>query len=160
MNKLFRFLFLAKEIRSNTGELHFQRWRILWTPLFALYIHHIAKSDEDKHPHSHPFGFYSVILKGGYSEELTSKVGFIEGMALAFFHDFRSYKTESGVYKPFSFLSRNCYVFHKITILKPTWTFVIAGRRVHDWGYLVNNEVVPHGQYRKNKNEGMYANEQ
>lgn len=70
MNSLFKILFLAKEIKSKTGELHFRRYRLFWTPWFALYIHRIYKADEDPYPHSHPWNFISLILNGGYIEEL------------------------------------------------------------------------------------------
>lgn len=140
--EVFRTLFLAKEIVSKTGELHFQRWRVLWTPFFAIYIHYIAKSDEDLYPHSHPFSFCSVILRGGYKEEWTD-----------------GHNTEWTVNKPYRILFRSSKGFHKITLLKPTWTLVLTGRRESDWGYLVNREFVQHEVYRQNKNKGMYTSE-
>lgn len=66
--KIIRFLFLVKEIKSRYGHVHFRRYRLLSTPWFSIYIHHILKSDEDKDPHDHPFNFSSLILSGAYQE--------------------------------------------------------------------------------------------
>jgi len=157
MNRLFRYLFLAKEIKSKSGELHFQRWRIVWTPLFAIYIHYIAKSDEDKHPHNHPWNFYSFILYGGYKETLTKETSFAQyAMSIIFKIPCPSYTTTVDTFKQFSFISRDRLWFHKISLLKPTWTLVFTGKNYKDWGYLVDNQHVNFEEYRKNKNEGKY----
>lgn len=69
MKDLFRKLFLIKEIKSKLGILHFQRWRIVQTPWFSIYIHRIFREDEDQHCHSHPWSFVSFILNGSYTEK-------------------------------------------------------------------------------------------
>lgn len=47
-------IFLIKEIKSKTGDLHFRRWRIIETPWFSIYVHGIYKADEEAHLHDHP----------------------------------------------------------------------------------------------------------
>ena len=37
---------------------------------FNIFIHKIMKSDDDKDLHDHPWGFFHLILSGGYWEEL------------------------------------------------------------------------------------------
>lgn len=137
MRKLFRHLFLVKEIISREGVLHFQRWRLLQTPWFGVYIHYIAESDKDKHPHSHPWDFITLILKGGYWESLT--IG--------------PYDTWEILRKPFSFAKRNHNQFHKISLLEPTWSLVFVGQHKYEWGYLTENGVIPNEEYRKLKHE-------
>lgn len=58
----------VREIRSKENVLHFRRWQILALPWGTLYLHHIARADQDEHLHNHPWNFTSLILKGGYVE--------------------------------------------------------------------------------------------
>lgn len=125
----FKKLFLIKEIKSQLGELHFQRYRIIETKWFNIYVHYIAKSDEDKHMHDHPWDFISIILWGGYAEILkkvwwktTNEIEKIE------------YNVKT--YKPISIIHRPANDFHQITLLKPTFTLVFTGPRKRTWGYL------------------------
>lgn len=140
MLSLLKKLFLVKEIKSKEGVLHFQRYRIIECSLFAIYVHYIAKSDEDKFPHSHPWNFWSLILFGGYYEALVKKY---------------SFKKE---YFKKQFLSigyRYYDDYHQINLIKPTWTLVLCSPRNEDytWGYLTDEGHVNFDVYRKNKNE-------
>jgi len=125
-----------KEIRAQDGTLHFRRWRVLSTPWFNLYVHAIYRSDEDMHMHDHPWDFISVILKGGYIENvLHSTRAFKPG-------DINVHKAED---------------VHKLTLLtSPTWTFVLTGRSRRVWGYLVGNDWVDSNTYRDHKRSGRY----
>ena len=49
MHFLLRWL-MVREIVSREGNVHFRRYRLLWTPRGAVYVHHILVSDQDKHP--------------------------------------------------------------------------------------------------------------
>lgn len=51
-------------------QVYLRRLRILQTPWFAVYLHWIFKTDEDRDPHDHPFVFRSFIVRGGYVERL------------------------------------------------------------------------------------------
>lgn len=138
--------FLVKEIRSKTGELHFRRYRLFSCSLFSIFIHRIYKSDEDLHPHSHPWNFVSIILGGGYVETLYREVE-----DLVHFRIF--YTPEKIVAKPFSILRRKFYEYHKIELVSTTTTLVITGRRIDDsWGYLVDGTHIQHEDYRNRKN--------
>lgn len=157
---------LVKEIRNRDGELHFKRWQWLSTPWFSVYTHYIAKSDEDKHPHSHPWQFLSIILWGSYIETVTEITCMdcqknLEEMG----------KNGRDVWLPcpmkYSVFTRMLtgmafrkakYQYHKIKLHCPTYTLVITGRHSDDWGYLIekDNESVQHihhEEYRKLKNE-------
>ena len=68
LSKIVRSLFLVKEIKSKMGEVHFRRYRLIQTKWFAVYIHQILRSDQDRDMHDHPWNFTSVILEGAYRE--------------------------------------------------------------------------------------------
>jgi len=127
---------LIKEIKSKEGVLHFKRWRLLKTPWFDIYIHGIYHKDEDDHLHNHPWKIWTMILSGGYVEEL---------------HSGRLRVRKSG-----HMAKANLSDFHKIKemIKSPTYTLAIVGRRTFkEWGYMVDGRFVDHITYRKNKNK-------
>lgn len=130
---------LVKEIRSKTGELHFRRYRIFSCRLFSIFIHKIYQSDEDLHPHNHPWNFVSIILSGGYVETLYGA----------------SNAPEKVVAKPFSVLFRRYYDFHKIELVSTTTSLVFTGRRIDQWGYLVNELYYSAEEYRNLKNNSQ-----
>lgn len=137
-------LFLVKKIVSREGQLHFRRWRLIQTPWFAVFIHHIARSDEDKDPHSHPFNFTSFILRGGYQELVMWWDSILDPAPAMKIHTIRA-----GEY-----LTRRSHEFHKITLLdsKPVWSLVFIGRRTPEWGYLTKEgRYYESKQYRKMK---------
>ena len=144
MSLINRF-FLVKEIISQAGEVHFRRWRLIQTPLFAVYIHKIARSDEEKDPHSHPWKFASLILSNGYTEQLWEMGNPIIG----------DFNLRTVVRYPGTVAYRPTTTFHKITLLDPlrsTWTLVVTGPRNHDlWGYSTDNGWVDHISYRDDK---------
>lgn len=126
--------------RYVIGEQHdpyMIRWRLFECPLFRIYLHKICKSDDDRHLHDHPFNFRSVILWNGYRERYLC--GTIEC-------------------HPFMVLYRSATWLHQIVLRKdangnelPAWTFVVAGRRLRQWGFQTDNGWVPYTEY-----EGAY----
>lgn len=140
MKKLFRKLFMVKEIKSKSGELHFRRYRIFWTPWFALYIHRIYKADEDEHMHSHPWTFFmSYVLSGGYVEA-TNLIG-------------KEYLVKTAG----SIGGRWWHEYHRLPyIIEPTTTLVMTFGN-EKWGYQVNGQHCDHALYRKLKHAGLLA---
>lgn len=143
--QIIRSLFLIKEIISRQGALHFQRYRIIETPWFNIYLHRISASDEDKDPHDHPFSFWSFILNGAYQEWFVCPPSFIA------IH-YESYRAGEWAH-------HNAEDAHQITLLTPVvWTLVFTSGRNREWGYRLINQVdkpwVGHQEYRKLKNEG------
>jgi hypothetical protein len=90
----------------------------------------------DKHLHSHPWYYVSVILSGGYREQRIDKEGNIS---------FR-------IYSRGSILKRTHKMYHKIKLIKPVWSLVFVGSKRYPWGYLVNDSFVEHEKYRELKN--------
>jgi hypothetical protein len=133
---------LIREIRSRSGELHFRRWIILRTPWFEVYIHGIYKEDQDLYLHNHPWKIWTMILKGGYIEELHNNSGSNIERKRLFGH-----KSKADIND-----------FHKIKkmIKSPTYSLAVVGKRVNDdWGYMVDGEFVDHKTFRKNKNRTL-----
>jgi hypothetical protein len=54
----------------DESRAYLRRLRIVQTPWSSWYLHWIVLPDEDRDPHDHPFPFYSLILRGGYTERL------------------------------------------------------------------------------------------
>lgn len=133
MFNLLRKWFLVREIRSKAGVLHFRRWRLVQTSIFAIYIHQIFKSDEDAHLHSHPWDFVSFILAGGYYEE--------------------NQGGSSMVFLPGLWNAKMAHQYHRVTLLKPTMSLVFALGPRKPWGYYVDGNHVDNVTYRKMKNE-------
>lgn len=135
----FTNIVLLKTITSREGIVHFRRWGIL-TRWFNVYVHHIAKSDEDVDPHDHPWWYMSFVLWGGYSEMLYRNS---ENVIAYIYHG------------PRSIVVRKTTDFHKLTLVNgPAWTFVITGPRTHDlWGYSTRDGWVDHLTYRRNKHK-------
>jgi hypothetical protein len=130
---------LVKEIVSKEGKVHFRRWRILETPWFAIYVHNILRSDEDKDPHNHPWiWFCSFVLCGGYIERYRKQ------------NEFYYYSINT----PGKLIFRTSDQYHQLELFcgKPAWTIVITGPRMKtEWGYLTSNGTVTHKFYRKLK---------
>lgn len=139
MNLINKF-FLVKEIVSRQGELHFQRYRLLQTPWFAIYIHRISKSDMDKDMHDHPWRFISLILKGSYSE------------ACKYYPDFKT--IIKNTYTPGCLVTHQAEDAHQLTLLTDVvWTLVVTSGRSRLWGYQTSSGWIDHQTYRKLKNE-------
>lgn len=131
MKKLFRKIFLAKEIIARNGMVHFKRWRLIECPFFNIYIHRIYVRDKDKHLHDHPWSYFSFILKGEYIEETP------EGLNT-------KYECSFGIKKSTD--------FHKIhTVVRPVTSLFITGPKKRVWGYDVDGTWVDFKTYRDAK---------
>ena len=126
---------LVKEIKSKSGELHFRRWAIVETAWLRIYLHFIAAPDYDLHLHTHPWHFFSLVLKGTYVEQTVDK----DTIRIAPTIAFRWYNTA-----------------HKILrVLLPCWTLVFAFGKRKEWGYrLKNGNFIQHDVYRRLKHDG------
>lgn len=121
---------------SRTGVLHFRRWRLLWTPWFGVYIHRIYKADDDKFLHDHPWDYFSMILKGSYTEMYCNVI-----------------VNYTRRLDPGNWGFNKATRFHKIYELnsESVTTLFITCRRKRDWGYHIGQCWVQHEAYRKNK---------
>jgi len=81
---------------------------------YALYLHHLHVSDEERALHDHPFGFVTFLLSSGYWE--ITPWG-------------RHWR------RRFSLLYRHAEWAHRLELVRPTWTLVLRLRRVREWGF-------------------------
>ncbi len=135
-------------LTRSDGQVYLDRLRIVQTPYFGVYLHRLDVPDPGVDLHDHPWPFVSVILRGGYEEELartreaplfaqlaerwpTCKRGVERGWRAGSFHRLRL--TEC----------------HRITNLhrSPTWTLVITGPRQQSWGFYQPEGFVDHREY-------------
>lgn len=134
------------DIYGPGGTLYMRRWWLMprwclrfdpllgypmpkpWMP-FSVRVHHIVRPDADRHLHDHPFNFRTLLLQGSYIEQ-----------------------TEGGRFK--AVFAGDTYRspaarFHRIDDVdrEGVWSLFIMGRRVNDWGFLVDGHKVAWRQY-------------
>jgi hypothetical protein len=116
------------EYRSDLiGGDYMRRWTVT-TPWFSLRLHHILRSDLDRHHHDHPFSFVSLILRGGYVE--------------------RSPGGPPRVCRPGTVVVRRAEDLHSLTLLgESAWTLVAATPRRKRWGFDTEDGWVFAGEY-------------
>ena len=112
---------------------------------FNIFLHKFLKSDPDD-VHDHPWGYATLILKGGYYEwtpqfnSKGQKIGEIARWC-----------------GPGSFRTASADSYHRIELDPDVecWTLFMPGPQKREWGFLVNNKWIHNDQYLKEKaNEG------
>ena len=128
--------------------VYLRRLRVCQTPWFALYLHFIFKKDDDRDPHDHPFRFWSLIVRGGYTERLFRINPRIDKDQFAFTRRWNRWSWHKMDQKH----------AHMICDLDPgTITLVVCGpkRRNVDseaeWGFYTQQGFVPWKQYNRAK---------
>lgn len=99
---------------------YMKRW-VLRNPWGTIRLHHILRSDHDRALHDHPFGFWTILLSGGYIEVLPDGKG-------AEKHIRRKKWTIRWV---------DAETPHRLILDKPVWTLVIAQHKWREWGFYV-----------------------
>jgi hypothetical protein len=112
------------------------RYRLLETPIGSLNLHHFLRGDEDRDLHDHPFAFATLILSGGYVEQLP-RIGEPQS------HPFR-YVTR----RPGSILFRSATWIHRVDLIRDdAWTLIAMSRKTRDWGFFTKNGWKPFWKY-------------
>ncbi len=127
------------------GDPYLTRWRIIHTPWFGVLLHKIDSPDPDQHPHDHPWNFITVILKGGYVEDVTELLPWMTPNGEMITDQIVRRKKWGWL----SWHKMRLGDYHKIVRLmdKPTWTLVLTGSRQREWGFLVKNDHVHWKKY-------------
>lgn len=132
-----RWAFLEGMDIGAEGDPYLDRLRIVQTPWFGVYLHHIHRADRDRDPHDHPWSFWSMPLCGGYQERVWPDK-----------RDPAHWVTRER--NRFTGAGRGRRCAHMITSVRgPLWTLVITGPRRAGWGFWVNGRLVPWRQYIK-----------
>ena len=110
-------------------------WQKLLGLNFCVRIHHILVPDQDRHLHSHPFNYRTLVLKGWYDEERP------EGCYLR-----RAGETGDGT----------MHTFHRITDIS-MWgavtLFIMWGGERDKWGFMTEDGYVPNKEYFRMRND-------
>lgn len=99
---------------------------------FAVFLHRFHRSDNEV-PHCHPWPFVSVILAGGYWEDVPADPK-VPGGPL-----------RRRWYAPGRVLKRSAKWVHRV-VLPPgreAWTLVIRGRKERSWGFYCPGGFMP-----------------
>ena len=122
-------VYMARGWVFNPYNRTTRRRQYWWLPV-SLRLHDIRLPDSDRHLHDHPWQARSLILRGGYAEQLADRPEPIvrwEGTSVKISHN----------------------RFHKITEVAAggALTLVVLGRYRGDWGFWVGYRKVPHAEY-------------
>ena len=116
-----------KDITDGKDILYLRRWILASLFGWKIYLHKIVRADHDRCLHDHPFGFFGIILKGGYIEDLpVGKAGDTSDIIR---------RTN----KPFTFINRLGPGFtHRIHKLLNgnSWTLLIRTPTNRRWGFF------------------------
>jgi hypothetical protein len=126
---------LHREMIPNPdGSPYINRFRILMTPWFSMYLHHIYTADLDRDLHDHPFNFTSTILRGGYIESVART----DAPKLSAMMAWPRWSTHRMTQE----------MCHRIEAVAPrTLTLILVGRRRSSWGFYTDQGYVEHDEY-------------
>lgn len=106
-------------------------------PLIGARVHHILRSDEGRDFHDHPWGYLTIILRGGYWEVRPVLVDNVVSYTVRTWHG------------PGSVLLRRANSWHRLELPegKTAWTLFCTGPKVQHWGFLVGRKKVGWREY-------------
>lgn len=129
---------------------YMRRWIVQTDSGGSIHLHKILRSDNDRAPHNHPWNFVSIVLWGGYHEELYDARRH-RGIGPAW--DVRL----TGVLnrRPLTARYIDAKTLHKVKLRgRPAWTLCITGPKVKvlgkvkSWGFQTERGWVHHRDYR------------
>lgn len=103
-------------------------------PFHGLRFHNILREDRDRHLHNHPWSFRSLILRGGYTEQLLLPDNTIHTIE----------RTAGDCYR------RSGTEYHRISAIskEPVWTLcVLDAFHGNRWGFNVDDKHVDSHTY-------------
>lgn len=123
--------------KDGSGDVYLHRLRIVQTPWFAVYLHDLNLPDSDRDPHDHPWTFWSIVLRGGYTERLFP-YPHVLGTAAA-------RKQTWGRWSLHRMPTDQAHMIDRV--LPRTKTLVITGRRRRSWGFWTDDGWIPWQEY-------------
>jgi hypothetical protein len=118
--------------RIGSDNLYMQRWLIELGPRRRSFrLHIIHAPDSDNCLHDHPWSFKSIIVKGGYDEEVPAPDSTLREAQQGY------PRRVVNVVRPFRFRSMPLNYKHRIVRLhkKISITIAYAGPLSQDWGF-------------------------
>jgi hypothetical protein len=111
----------------------------LWlvkTPLGGIALHHIHRADAEPDPHDHQWGFFRLILCGGYAE--------------GYWPDKRNpdrYRRRTLRRGSLGWMGRrSAHTILEVT--GPLWTLVATGPKLSTWGFWHKGQFIDHADYQ------------
>lgn len=123
-------------LRREDGKIYLDRWGVRWGRHFGVYLHRMSAPDPGIDLHDHPWPFASIILRGGYTEEVAEarEACVLAEIAEAFPN------AQRGIIRHWragSVHRVRLHECHRIVDLRrqPTWSLVLLGRTARSWGF-------------------------
>ena len=112
----------SEVITRADGRVYLRLWRLWRGRFFSVCLHRFMAPDESECAHDHPWPFVSLVLLGGYVEEVRP-----DGDSAAAARVRRGW---------LSLASRGSTHCHRVVACRPgwTWTLVLTGPRRRSWG--------------------------
>lgn len=129
---------------------YMERYWLLRTPWFAVRLHRILRSDDDRALHDHPWDYATVILRGGYIEVRPRPANYCD------YPDPTLGPTVREWIGPGRALLRRAESLHRLELPdgQPCITLFITGRRRRTWGFQTPDGWVSHRDYERMIQEG------
>ena len=113
---------------------------------FNIFLHKFLKGDPDD-VHDHPWGYATLILKGGYYEWIPT------------FNPYTHEKVGETRYwrGPGHFRICRPTSYHRIELADgiTAWTLFMPGPQTREWGFLVKNKWVHNNEYLYNRQQNI-----
>lgn len=118
------------------------------TERFAIRLHHVLRSDTDRFLHDHPCWNISIVLKGGYWEEMPLDEDVTKNVWLG-----PNEATRRKWRGPGSIVFRPADARHRLVLPIGTssWSIFIVGRKSQSWGFYTPAGKVPWREYLKSQ---------
>lgn len=139
-----RYYPLFCDLKAKTGkDDEHQNWT------FNILLHNIVLSDRPVF-HSHPWGFVTLILTGGYWEHLPGNV--IEHES-----GLKEYQPSKRIWRgPGSIIRHKAIDYHWLEVPdngKKCWTLFFHTKRIRKWGFLVGDQEIYWKTYLENNKD-------
>lgn len=105
---------------------YLHRW-VFGFGLFSIRLHHWHSSDDSRYLHDHPWWFFTIVLKGGYTDVSTLRQERMERWSYAF---------------------RPALHRHTVQVDKGgCWTLLFTGPEIRHWGFWVGRKFKKANKY-------------
>ncbi len=135
-----RWAWLDGEDIGEEADPYLDRLRIVATPLFGLYVHHIHRADREPDPHDHPWWFASLVLSGAYTEYVWPDKH----------NPGRWITRERGRWSLRQITRNGAHIIQRTN--GSLWTLVLTGPRRSRWGFWKDGTFVPWRDYMAGRN--------
>lgn len=123
-------------IPCEDGTEYLTRLRVVQTPWFGVYLHDLKAPDKEA-PHDHPWDFYSIILRGYYTETVWP----VPNVSM----DIDKY---TRTWRMFSWHKMEKEWAHRIWFVAPgTKSLILVGKRSRNWGFFEDGQWIPWQEY-------------